>query len=1378
MDPDKDSSPEEDGQLEDRRTRYTPEEVLADQRIPSLASHRSTQESEAAETDADEDSFPNQMDGRDAYRRRKARLMASRENGYADDRRVKRKGRRHMPGKDSAYQPSPSEDGQTSDFSSISTGDEVELGYLASDYISSEDEETGLSQEDKRRRKRRRKRDTDLVARIGGSSPSAKLGQKIADRNVVKALALNSMLVVSWYLFSLSISIYNKWMFTPKYLGFHFPLFTTCMHMVVQFCLAALVLYWVPHLRPRRDSISNPHDPAHVRRDTSPSDKPLMTKMFYLTRIGPCGAATGLDIGLGNMSIKLISLTFYTMCKSSSLAFVLIFAFLFRLETPSIELVAIIVAMTVGVMMMVAGELSFDALGFVLVILAAFFSGFRWSLTQILLLRSPATSNPFSSIFFLAPVMFLSLAMIAIPVEGFVELGQGLGMLVETKGVFMGICILLFPGLLAFMMTASEFALLQRTSVVTLSICGIFKEVVTISAAGIAFHDPLTPINVSGLLVTIASIGAYNYIKITKMRREARMEVEGRHDDADVGVSQPMLAAPKQRRAWGGGVDAETEGLYGNSDAVDFDESWNILRSALREIHSKNASRLSFEELYRHAYKLVLKKKADLLYEKVKDFEQSWLAETVHPRIASTLTIDLLIPNSEGGTTIATVNEKKAEGEKLLRSLKEAWEDYNLCVNMITAVLMYMERVYCRDFRKPSILTTSMGQFRDFVLRTPLHSQQGHEYTIAHILNTVILDQIRMEREGDIIDRALLKSCVYMLEDLYETEDEDESAKLYLTSFEPEFLSASKDFYQKEGASLLLDADAGTFCRHARKRADEEEDRCRSTLSLLTSSKIRAVVETELIEKHLGEVIALENSGVGYMLDNDRLDELGMIYDLSARVDSEKRQLKEAVQSRVVRLGTEINKTVSNASSTDPPKEVIAPAEKADGDKADGEAKAPEKAINLQTMAAIKWVDDVLQLKGKYDNVLAAAFQGDQLLQAAITRSFSEFINGFERSPEYLSLFFDENMKKGIRGKTESEVDALLDQGIILLRYIQDKDMFERYYKKHLSRRLLMKRSISMDAERQMISKMKMTVGNTFTQRIENMFRDIGTSADLSSGYKEHVASLGDPDPKRAEIEVNVLTSTMWPLETMITPLHEGQSRSACIFPSQIERIKQGFEKYYLGRHNGRQLTWQASMGTADLKATFPECKGTKKTRDLNVSTYAMVILLLFNDIPANESITCEELQARTNIPMNDLARNLQSLSVAPKTRILRKEPMSKDIKPTDRFFFNESYYSPYNKVKINVVASGNRVEGAEERSETEKKNNDERQGVVDAALVRIMKQRKECTHVRLIQEVIQQLSTRFSPDVSMIKKRIESLIDREYLERMDSEPPAYRYLA
>ena len=228
------------------------------------------------------------------------------------------------------------------------------------------------------------------------------------------------------------------------------------------------------------------------------------------------------------------------MCKSSSLGFVLIFAFLFRLESPTWKLVGIIATMTAGVVMMVAGEVEFQLGGFVLVISAAFFSGFRWALTQILLLRNPATSNPFSSIFFLAPIMFVSLLVIAIPAEGFFELLDALNVLVQERGGLVAPLLIIFPGTLAFLMTAAEFTLLQRTSVVTLSIAGIFKEAVTISAAAVVFGDTLTAVNISGLLVTLGAIAAYNWIKVRQMRRDAQVEAHRNHfGDDDIAVATP-----------------------------------------------------------------------------------------------------------------------------------------------------------------------------------------------------------------------------------------------------------------------------------------------------------------------------------------------------------------------------------------------------------------------------------------------------------------------------------------------------------------------------------------------------------------------------------------------------------------------------------------------------------------------------------------------------------------------------------------------------------------------------------------------------------------------------------------------------------------------
>ncbi|KAI9868669.1 MAG: Cullin-3 [Trichoglossum hirsutum] len=830
-----------------------------------------------------------------------------------------------------------------------------------------------------------------------------------------------------------------------------------------------------------------------------------------------------------------------------------------------------------------------------------------------------------------------------------------------------------------------------------------------------------------------------------------------------------------------GRIRPPRRGLASPAENVDFHTIWSELQTSLREIHTKDVSKLSFEELYRNAYKLVLKKMGDRLYENVKMFEEKWLREEVKTKIQNLLLGGNIINAATVGIRGMSMNEKRVAGEKYLKGLKAAWEDHRLCMGMTTDVLMYMytsqDRVYCTDNRKPSIFTAAMGQFRDHILRSHVAADGSEPTTIENILISVILEQIQMEREGDIIDKTLIRSCIYMFEGLYETEYEDENEKIYLTSFELEFLNASRQFYQSEGESLLRNSDAGTYLRHTESRLREEQDRCRSTISPLTATKIKEVVEEELLKRNIRDVIEMEGSGLNFMLDNDRLEDLRLAYNLVSRIDPKKAELQKAFQKRVVEMGAEINKAAKTTNIA-----VAQPNEKGDSKEATAAppaAKAaPANAAALQSIAAIKWVDDVLRLKDKYDSIWAKAFQQDQGLQTALNRSFHEFINEFQRSSEYISLFIDENLKRGLKDKTENEVDAVLEKAIVLLRYIQDKDMFERYYKKHLSRRLLMGKSVGGDVEKQMISRMKLELGNHFTQKLEGMFKDIALSGELTAAYKGHVRQLDDGSRERIELSMSVLTNTFWPVESW-----DSTAKATCIFPPEIERIKAGFENFYLSKHTGRRLTWQPNMGTADIRATFPKSQGKdaalakERRHEINVSTYAMVVLLLFNDPPEGGFYTFEELQTKTMIPPNDLIRNLQSLAVAPKTRLLIKEPMSKDIKPTDRFHFNESFSSKFLKLKVGVVAGGNKVESEKERKQTEKRNDEMRGGIIEAAVVRIMKERKELPHQQLYSEVISQL--RFTPDINMIKKRIESLIEREYLERVEERArPAYRYLA
>nr|POE48122.1 isoform 3 of cullin-3 [Quercus suber] len=666
-----------------------------------------------------------------------------------------------------------------------------------------------------------------------------------------------------------------------------------------------------------------------------------------------------------------------------------------------------------------------------------------------------------------------------------------------------------------------------------------------------------------------------------------------------------------------------------------------------------------------------------------------------------------------------------------------------------------------------------MGLFRDQILRAPARSGLP---PVLEFLTRIILDHIQMDRDGEPIDQYLIKSNVYMLEGLYDSDQEVEDEKLYLQSFEEVFLQTSAEFYKQEGERLLRDSDAGEYCRQTRRRLAEESDRCRSALSESTTAKLQHVVEEELIRHKMKSLIEME-SGVNHMVENEQMDELNLIFDLESRVDPRKPELTKAMQKIITSMGTNINNAALEVSVTGQKAGAVGE-EQEDGNKKAGAAKA----TNQQTTAALTWVEDILQLRDRFDNICAVAFASDQTVSTAINRSMADVINAFARSSEYISLFIDDNMKKGIKNKSETEIDGTLEKAITVLRFLMDKDIFETYYKKHLCKRLILNKSQSVDVEKQMISRMKIELGNSFTLKLEAMFRDMTLSEDLTAGYQSHVVKLGDADPRRTELSIKVLTSMTWPLEAFRSGQESEQpdSRQQIVYPAPIQRIKLGFESFYQQKHSGRKLTWQSNMGDADMKATFPRSKGGKpRTHEINCSTYAMLILLLFNDLPADQSLSLEEIQAQTNIPMNALTRNLQSLAVAPKTRFLSKQPMSRDVKTGDRFSFNDSFKSDFVRIKVNVVSAGNKVEGDTERKETEKKNNDSRGFAIEAAVVRIMKSRKELSHTNLIAETTSQLTAQFKPDFNMIKKRIESLIEREYLERIEDAPvPSYRYLA
>lgn len=195
-------------------------------------------------------------------------------------------------------------------------------------------------------------------------------------------------------------------------------------------------------------------------------------------KVVPCALATALDIGLSNLSLKTITLTFYSkwryyqsrastdhnllyiaaMCKSSNLAFVLFFAFLFKLEKLRLSLIGIITLITIGVIMMVAAETQFVLTGAIQVLTASAMGGLRWALTQMLLHKEKmGMNNPIATIFWLSPLMGTFMIFSSMILEDWWAM-FGSSFFQDLATSLKTIFLMIAPGVIAFLMNLSEFA--------------------------------------------------------------------------------------------------------------------------------------------------------------------------------------------------------------------------------------------------------------------------------------------------------------------------------------------------------------------------------------------------------------------------------------------------------------------------------------------------------------------------------------------------------------------------------------------------------------------------------------------------------------------------------------------------------------------------------------------------------------------------------------------------------------------------------------------------------------------------------------------------------------------------------------------------------
>ncbi|CAG8507229.1 15618_t:CDS:10 [Gigaspora margarita] len=342
------------------------------------------------------------------------------------------------------------------------------------------------------------------------------------------------------------------------------------------------------------------------------------------------------------------------------------------------------------------------------------------------------------------------------------------------------------------------------------------------------------------------------------------------------------------------------------------------------------------------------------------------------------------------------------------------------------------------------------------------------------------------------------------------------------------------------------------------------------------------------------------------------------------------------------------------------------------------------------------------------------------------------------KSSELFSQFCDSLIKNYW---VENEFERDLENFMTLFKYVEDKDIFLKFYANMLAKRLLNGTSRSKDVENSLISKLKEICGIGYTLKFQQMLNDMGLNKDLNDQFKDYF-----------DFAYLVLDDFSWPIL---------KSTTSFTIPKELEESFKNFETFYQSKYTGRKLNWQFHLSKGELKTNY--CKSRKYGYYFVVSLYQMGILLQYNK---NTSYTFEELEEKTGLDTYVLTNTLKTLIT---TKVLKLINGVEVGDPLSCYELDMDFKSQEVRIQLNIPIKSNQNEDVQIINA--------RRTMLWFAVYNTMKIRKNMKFNDLVDEVIAKVSHRFKPKRPEIKKLIDELLEKEFIERMENCKDMFSYI-
>ncbi|KAL3243637.1 hypothetical protein MRX96_020226 [Rhipicephalus microplus] len=640
------------------------------------------------------------------------------------------------------------------------------------------------------------------------------------------------------------------------------------------------------------------------------------------------------------------------------------------------------------------------------------------------------------------------------------------------------------------------------------------------------------------------------------------------------------------------------------------------------------------------------------------------------------------------------------EDQALLNAYIKEWRKFFVQCSYLPMPFGQLETVLAGK----SLKKTEEGLVRKLMLDT---WNQSIFSTIKGRLQASAMKLVHAERMGETIDSQLVVGVRESYVNL--CSNPEDKLQIYRENFERAYIEATRQFYRAQAPQYLEENGVQNYMKYAEQKLKEEEQRA-----------------AKYLESQSGSVPALTECCLMFGL-MDRVPDgvLPMLHDLEQHVLSQ--GLADMLAS-----------------------------------------------ADIITQDSEKYVEQLLDLFQRFSKLVKEAFNDDPRFLTARDKAFKQVVNDTSvfrlelpsrqkgvanktqpesRCPELLANYCDMLLRKTPLSKklTSDQIEAKLKEVLLVLRYVQNKDVFMRYHKAHLTRRLILDSSADSEKEENMVE----------------WLRDVGMPADyFKDVHRNSNELLAD------SINIKILNAGAWA---------RGSERVQVSLPLELEDFIPEVEEFYRRKHSGRKLQWYHHMSNGTI--TF--CNQVGKF-DLDVTTFQMAVMFAWNERP-NERISFENLLLATELPDAELRRTLWSLVAFPKLKrqvllcgVEAKSP--KDFDDGTQFWVNQEFGVIKNgkvqkRGKVNLI-------GRLQLS-TEKSKEDDNESIVQLrifrtqeAIVKIMKMRKRITNAQLQTELVEILKNMFLPSKKMIKEQIEWLIEHKYMRRDEENINEFIYMA